>query len=361
MRPVTCRGRRAVEIGNGDLAVTVLLEGGHIASIVRKSGPSAGLNPLWSPPWPAIEPSRYSAAEHPEYGTSQEAPILASIMGHNVCLDTYGAPSPEEAAAGMPIHGEAPLVPYEAEAGGPREVRFSAVLPLAQLRFERRLLLGESGATVHIHEAIENLSASDRPIAWTQHVTMGPPFLERGRTEFFLTATRSQVIDADFGGVLKPGAEFAWPLCPTKNGETADLRRFTDAATSGEFTTHLSDPALAHGAFAAWSPSARLAFGYAWNRAEFPWICRWEENGARKDAPWNGRTLTSAMEFGVSPTIESRRAMVERGSLFGVPAFRWVPAKSRVEASYCAFLLESDRLPSAVEWRPGVDATIAFN
>jgi len=228
------------------------------------------------------------------------------------------------------------------------------------LRFERSIRLGDSGSTVHISESIENLTASDRPVAWTQHVTMGPPFIERARTQFFLTATRSKVIDADFGGILRPGAEFTWPLCPTKDQGEADLRRFTDAETSGEFTTHLSDPQLEHGAFAAWSPSHSLVFGYAWNRSEFPWICRWEENNARKEAPWNGRTLCCAMEFGVSPTIESRREMVDRGSMFGVPSFRWVPAGSTVRASYGAFLLEADALPQAVEWSSGVDAGIRF-
>jgi hypothetical protein len=101
--------------------------------------------------------------------------------------------------------------------------------------------------------------------------------------------------------------------------------------------------------------------GYAWNRAEFPWICRWEENNHRLDVPWNGRTVTCAMEFGVSPTIESRREMVNRGSLFGVPAFRWVPARSRIAASYCAFLLDSEREPADVQWNPGSEARIHFD
>ena len=92
-----------------------------------------------------------------------------------------------------------------------------------------------------------------------------------------------------------------------------DLRRFTASRKSGEFSTHLSDPARPHGAFAAWSPSAQLVFGYAWNRDEFPWICRWEENNHRADVPWSGRTLTCAMEFGVSPTVESRRDDGEPG------------------------------------------------
>ena len=52
MSDTTYRGRRAVGIQNSDLRVTVTREGGHIAEIFDKA---AGVNPLWSPPWPSIE------------------------------------------------------------------------------------------------------------------------------------------------------------------------------------------------------------------------------------------------------------------------------------------------------------------
>jgi hypothetical protein len=42
------------------------------------------------------------------------------------------------------------------------------------------------------------------------------------------------------------------------------------------------------------------------------------------------------MEFGVSPFPETRRQMIDRGRLFDTPAFRWIPAKSRVEVEYTA-------------------------
>jgi hypothetical protein len=60
----------------------------------------------------------------------------------------------------------------------------------------------------------------------------------------------------------------------------------------------------------------------------------WEENQNRTHAPWNGETITRGMEFGVSPVPETRRAMIERGKLFGVPGYRWVPAKSSIDAEY---------------------------
>ena len=74
------RGRRATSIENDALRLTVLHEGGHIAEILDKQ---TGINPLWIPPWPSIEPSAYDEARHPEYGGGTDASLLAGIMGHN--------------------------------------------------------------------------------------------------------------------------------------------------------------------------------------------------------------------------------------------------------------------------------------
>src|SRR5579883_2113248 len=98
MPETTYRDRRAVAIENELLRVTVLAEGGHIAEIADKA---TGVNPLWSPPWASIEPSTFHPDKHTAYGTDAEAKLLAGIMGHNLCMDIFGGPSPEEAAAGM--------------------------------------------------------------------------------------------------------------------------------------------------------------------------------------------------------------------------------------------------------------------
>src|SRR2546425_13225643 len=146
------RGRRAVVIENTDLRVTLLEEGGHIAEIYDKQ---AQVNPLWTPGWPSIEPSTYDRATHPEYGDTSEASLLAGIMGHNLCLDIFGGPSPEEAAAGIGPHGEASVARYEIDTSATALV-MRARLPLAQLIVERRIEL--RGRAVLIREAVENLT-----------------------------------------------------------------------------------------------------------------------------------------------------------------------------------------------------------
>jgi hypothetical protein len=320
MSESTYRGRRAVSIENEQIRLTVLVEGGHIAELLLKS---TGVNPLWTPPWPTIEPSTYDLTKNPEYGADSESKLLSGIHGHNLCLDLWGTPSAEEAAAGITVHGEGSVVPYgiERRADGLSMV-CECLLPAAQLSFRRVLTL--KGAVVKIEEAVQNLSACDRPVAWTQHVTLGPPFLEHGKTVFDVPATKSMTYE---------GKVFDWPML---DGE--DLRVFTDSEVSGKFSTHLLDMRLEHAWFSAYTPSLETGIRYEWKRADFPWIGVWEENRSRTQPPWNGETITRGLEFGVSPMPESRRKMIDRGSLFGVPGFRWIPARSTVSVRYQASL-----------------------
>lgn len=339
-------GRRAFSLSNEHLEVIVTVEGGHIAAIRDRA---TGVNPLWTPPWPSIEPSAYDPERHPEYGDNAESRLLAGILGHNLCLDLFGGPSEEEAAAGMVVHGEAGIVPHDIRVAD-GALQQSATLPASQLRLERRIRLAPGSRRVEIAEAVENLSSWDRPIAWTQHVTLGPPFVEKGKTQFRATATRSKVIEYDFTGgkgYMQIGAEFDWPFVPCLDGSVEDLRVFTSRPVSGAFSTHLMDPARQRAWWVAWSPAHRLALGYAWRQADFPWLGIWEENCCRTAPPWNGVTLTRGMEFGVSPFPESRRAMIDRGGLFGAKGYRWVPARTRVQVDYEAWLAPADRIETA--------------
>jgi len=340
----TYRGRRAATLENARLRVTVLQEGGHIAEVFDKE---AGVNPLWTPPWPSIEPSTYDRDRHDAYGDGVDASLLAGIMGHNLCLDIFGGPSAEEAAAGMPVHGEASSVRYEI-GGTASELVLSARLPLAQLEVQRRIELYDRA--VRIRETVRN-PGTDRPVAWTQHVTLGPPFLARGTTRFRASAGRSRVFEKPFGTAdyLEAGAEFTWPQAPRKGGGTVDLGALPDVPASSAYTAHLMDDRTADAFFVAFSPAFRLAFGYVWRRPDFPWLGIWEENFSRAQPPWNRRTLTRGMEFGVSPFPESRREMIERGRMFDTPTFRWIPAASPVSVEYWIVSRAAEALPEQLE------------
>jgi hypothetical protein len=331
----TFHNRRAAQIENGDVRVTVTAEGGHIAEILHKA---SGISPLWIPPWPSIEPSTYSLAKHPEYGADAESKLLAGIMGHNLCLDLFGGPSAEEAAAGMTVHGEASIAPYKISFTG-HELAADCLLPAAQLYFERRIRL--DGRRVLISEAVENTSILDRPIAWTQHVTLGPPYLEKGVTQFRAPGTKAHT--------LSTGENFDWPVATRKDGVKEDLQVYTNAPASGGFDTVLMDPHRDEAFFFAFSPKSKVLLGYVWKRSDFPWLGIWDENYNRKQPPWNGQTLTRGMEFGASPIPESRRKMIDRQAMFGMPCYRWIPAKTKVRADYWAFIATADSIPNSLE------------
>jgi hypothetical protein len=331
---MTFRGRRSAAIENERLRVTVLEGGGHIAEILHKR---TGISPLWIPGWDTIEPDGYDPARHPQYGGGSDASLLAGIMGHNLCLDIFGGPSDEEAAAGYPAHGETSIARFAIDAGGDR-LRMETVLPNAQLRVTRDILLHDD--EVRVCETVENLTSTDRAVGWTEHVTLGPPFLANGETCFDVSADRSMVYPATFGPAdyLEPGREFTWPRGPRIGGGTVDLRSYSAASASSAYTAHRMSLASEVASFTAFSPAHQLVFGYSWRRADFPWLGIWEENRSRTAPPWNGRELACGLEFGVSPFPESRRQMIERGRLFDTPAFRWIPARTRVEAAFTATL-----------------------
>jgi hypothetical protein len=276
-------------------------------------------------------------------------------MGHNLCLDTFGAPSREEISAGVPVHGEASVACCDI-CETPGGLTVAASLPRAQLSFERQLGLRDT--TVRIVETVHNLSAFDRAIAWTEHVTLGPPFLETAQpAQFRTSATRSKVFEGKFGPAdyLIPGAEFDWPHAPRSAGGRADLSVLNTASTSSAYTTHLMDPRREHAFFVAFAPAYELAFGYVWKQADFPWLGIWEENHSRTNAPWNSQTLARGMEFGVSPFPESRREMIERNRLFGVPTYRWLPAQGHITVEYYAVARWVSMIPDVFEW-PDVSA-----
>jgi hypothetical protein len=340
------KGRRAVQLENEALRVTVLEEGGHIAEVFDKR---AGASPLWVPPWVSIEPSCFSPGEHRHFGNGPDAKLLAGIMGHNLCLDLFGVPSPEEALAGFTVHGEASVDRYDiAESSG--ELLLQLTLSLAQLKFSRSLKL--HGHQVRIHEVIENLGFEDRPLGWTQHVTLGPPFLDPATTQFRASLSSSIVSAGDPGAhaYLTLGNAFEWPMAPRNDGGTVDMRQMNRLAPASGYTAHLADTKCEHAYFIAFAPQFRLAFGYIWKRVDYPWLGIWEENCSRTASPWDGRTVTRGMEFGVSPFPESRREMVERNRLFDTPTCKWIPCRGRLEAEYWIVSQPANAIPETLAW-----------
>jgi hypothetical protein len=324
-------------------SVSVLRDGGHICELNLEA--RSGVNPLWRPPWATIDPSQYTTAKHARrYGGPPDGRLLAGIAGHSLSFDHFGPPSPEETAAGLTTHGEAPALKWDLQkySKSPKPyLQYGLTLPEAQISFSRKLTLDRVNPVIYCEEDAVNLSPYDRPISWNEHVTFGPPFLEAETTWFDMPATRAKVCPASYSArfSLQPDAEFAWPNAPTKDGKRINLRTMP-AKRFGHYTAQLLDPELEIAFMAACNPRLKLLVVYAFRRADFPWVGNWEERHNRTQAPWRGNTFCRGLEFSTTPFAIPRRETIEQGPLFGEQTYRWLPAKSKAQIRYLILSFE---------------------
>jgi len=339
--------RRAYTLENGLVRLVTLLGGGHIAEL-RFTG-SSGLpdvNPLWIPPWPTIEPYTYNPKVHTaRYGGITEGKLLSGLVGHNLCLDYFGPPSPEEAAEGLSQHGEAPSAKWQKS--GLRVTAHDIALtvgtrlPVACLRFSRELRLRCGESAVYITETVINERKCDHFFHWTQHVTLGPPFLSHGDSAVAIPATKGMTFPHGYDegkALLASKREFRWPRAPKVKGGSVDLTRPFLHEGLGFVVGLLLDPRRDTGFVAALNCRERLLIGYCFRRQDFPWVAVWEENRAITAVPWSRKTQARGLEFGTTPLPVPRRENFSSGTLFGRPTSTYVPARGQKTIRYVAFL-----------------------
>lgn len=338
-------GRRAWALRNDRVEVKVLPGGGHIVS-ARLLGDGPDMNPFWTPHWKSIEPNQYDPAQHGAlYGDNFEGPLLASIMGHNLCLDFFGVPTEGEYEhGGITVHGEAPVTEWVVEDTWTNDeetgLRYTAELDKSALKVERVITLRAGESVFRVKESVTNMGAFDRPIGWNQHVTLGAPFVEEGVTLFDIPAYRSQVAPFDFSEKMRyeKGAEFRWPHAPGADGGEIAWRRAAAEPASSDFTAHQLDPNREHAYFTAANPKKGLMIGYIWATEDFPWVCNWEENHARTHTPWNGQETTRGMEFSTTPWTYERRQTIREGQVFDTDTYRFIDAGETLTVEYAGFL-----------------------
>jgi len=347
-RRTAWRGRPAYTLGNGALRLTTLTGGGHIAE-VRLERPEGllSVNPLWSPPWPTIDPHTYREPRHRRrYGSLVEGKLLSGIAGHSLCLDYFGIPSAEEVRHGLSLHGEAPSTRWRAtrvsRTAGRVSCELRTRLPTAGLEFRRTISLRRGEQVVYFDETVRNTRKTDHFFHWTQHVTLGPPFLAHGDAEIAVPGTRALTFPHGYDegkALLASNREFQWPDAPRVDGGVADLRRTLIEPGLGLVAgVLLADREVAF--VAALNRTHRLMLGYCFRRADFPWVAIWEENRAISAPPWKGRTEARGLEFGTTPLPVTRRQAFQAPRLFEERTMACVPARGRKSVRYLAFLTD---------------------
>ena len=298
--------------------MTILQSGGHVAELVLKE--NGALNPLWVQSRPTIDPDRFDPArDSANYGGGSGAKLMSGLAGHNLCFPFWGNPSDTEDHAGMTYHGETGIARWRKLAGGTDWLTVAADLPESMTRFTRTVRIRNQVAL--FEETAENLSAWDRPVGWCEHVTFGPPFLERGVTEFGASVTR--------GRVMSSGKEIQW----SDGLATQSNRGFVD--------NFLIENSRDIAWITAYHPGRHLLVGYVFHAHEFPWLNVWESNSREM--------MTRGMELSNTPVHGTMRALMAEPKLWGTATFDWLPGKGKLGKRYLAFSMQAATSPGAIK------------
>jgi hypothetical protein len=344
------RNREAYTVSNGCIQLVTLLGGGHIAELRHTDAHLADANsvsPLWIPPWQTIEPYSYRARRDQAcYGSITEGKLLSGLAGHSICLDYFGSPSAEESGQGLSQHGEAPSSRWipatrritDSEATLMLETR----LPVSRLQFQREITLRPGEPVVYFRETVANMAKADHFFHWTQHVTLGPPFLAPEEVIVSIPGTKGMTFPHGYDegkAALQDGKVFEWPDAPRRPEGIADLTRPLSQPGLGYVAGVLLDPQVEWGFIAAVNQRLGLLLAYCFRRADFPWVALWEENKAIQAVPWNGETVALGLEFSTTPLPVSRRENFTMGGpLFNVPTVACVPSRRDKTVQYMALL-----------------------
>ena len=320
-------GRPAVVLRNDKIELTILTRGATLANLILRDD-AEKLSPYWNTDRALNPPGLNPHGPPPS--------PLAGAIGHFLCLDGFGAPSVEEASAGIPFHGEASKQQFETVTGTATTIKLKTRLPLAQEDITRTITLLDGENVVYVNTEVENLLAIDHPISWAEHATTGPPFLAPGQTIIDIPATKCRVRPQKAGstGKLAYEKDFVWPMGPLTKGGSVNLTTVPANEASLDLASCIIDPARTYGYVTVLRPDKHLIFGYVFRREEFPWLMSWMNYSGNARA-------ARGFEFSTQPFDVSHRETVDAHEMFGTPTYKWLPAKAKLHASFLLFYIKA--------------------
>jgi hypothetical protein len=184
----TFTGQPATLLSNDKLQITVMTQGGAIASVVLADD-AKKQNPMWSG------------------GTVRPGTAFTGILGHFVAVDGFGQPSAEERAAGLPQHGEAHTTKMRVTSskdGESTALSLTGNLPIVQENFTRTFHIVPGENVVYVDSELENLLGFDRPVNWAEHATIQAPFVKPGVASVGVSGSRSQTRPSTISPMVPP-------------------------------------------------------------------------------------------------------------------------------------------------------------
>ena len=259
-----------------------------------------------------------------------------ATMGHFLALDGFGAPSDQERAAGIPMHGEANRIAAKVlatqETGPVHSVTLQLTLALVQETLTRTVEMAEGENVVYVTSELESALAIDRPVSWAEHATLGPPYLEPGKITIDMPATRCRVRAEKAGstGKLAYLKDFDWPMAPLTKGGFVNLLTVPVGETSLDLASCLMNPSRTYAYVTALRNDKQLLFGYVFRREDYPWLMSWMNYSGDARA-------ARGIEFSTQPFDVSHRETVDAHEMFGAPTYKWLPAKSKLRTRFLFF------------------------
>ncbi len=327
VKDATVYNRPVLLLGNDKLEVAIVKQGGSMLRIQLQGDPE-GISPFGNPELvPSVPDNRK---------------LSGPMVGHFVCVDGFGSPSKEEAAAGLAMHGEAYLQPWKLvsaeKQGGVATVKFTVDLPKHEETFARSLQIVDGENVIYVDSELTSETAFDRTANWGEHPFLFPPFLERGNTVVNVSGARSRTRtypgNTRPGTLMKQSQDFTWPEAPGPNGAEFDVSQTPEGVNGMGHTTTLMDPSRPLAWVTVLNKARHYLLGYVFHREEYPWVQNYMQYGG---GAWIGR----GVEFATQPFDLPHRDMVELNRMFDTPVFRWLPAKSKISTRFLLFYVKS--------------------
>ena len=255
------------------------------------------------------------------------------FRGHFLCMGRWGAASEAEQKAGVPHNGEVNTLTWKVIQ--PVETKNELISAEAecleikdQMKVTRKITMPKSGTSFLMTETAENTSYNDRVYNFTQHPTIGEPFL-----------APSTLIDCNAGLGFDQRADiqsleksaFNWPEGHLVDG-FADLRMVND--DRGYVTTHIFPDTCKTGWVTACNPEQKMILGYIFKTKEYPWLNLWH---------WkkNKKPFAHGLEFGTTGLGQPYKTLIDNCvNFFGRKSYEWINTGEKITKHYVCFLAE---------------------
>ncbi|HAT09472.1 MAG TPA: hypothetical protein DCS97_02510 [Planctomycetes bacterium] len=309
--PCTWRNLPALRLTGDRLEVVLTLVGGQLASLRRRG---EELDPMWQPAWTGLDPTALSATQIATFAGPAAAPLLASIVGSNLCCDRFGAPPPGE---DKPVHGEICRTRLQQVADAGAEVAIEGRLALAGLIVRRAVSL--DGDACILTTTVRHDGAAVRDIEWCEHTNLGGRFLD---TVDFAAPLDRVVVTSH----RDDGERFAADPVGLDIDPAAALRfPRPDEAPCGDVLTGRIATGPAEAAWTAVNRTLGRRFTCVFQRADWPWLALWTQHRSRRASPWNGLERVRGMELSTKPIPEAVVPPERRGAWLGRPTTCLIP------------------------------------